>query len=88
MNRAPVESLEVDGRWCPMAHCNQTDDSFHDLPPLREASRSQTIADPVVSPYAWDNLGAYTGEKMAVCAYESPTHPALVAYDYQDGSST
>lgn len=86
MNRASVESLEVDGRWCPMAHCNQTDDSFHDLPPLREARTSQRIADPVVSPYAWDNLGAYTGEEMAVCAYESPRHPALVGYDHQDGS--
>jgi hypothetical protein len=69
-----------------MAHANRNDDSFQDLPPLRRVGTFQQITDPVVSPGALNLLGSYTGETMAICAYASPIHPALVAYDYQDGS--
>jgi hypothetical protein len=78
--------LELDGFGCPMAHCNRNDDSFHDLPPLRNVETSQKIIDPIVSPRAFVHLGAFTGEKAAVCAYDSVLHPALVAYDYKSGS--
>ena len=69
-----------------MAHCNRNDDSLHDLPPLRSVETSQKIVDPVVSPRAFVHLGAFTGEKAAVCTYDSTLHPALVAYDYKTGS--
>jgi hypothetical protein len=78
--------LELDGFGCPMAHCNRNDDSFHDLPPLRAVETAQKIVDPVVSPRASVHLGAFTGEKAAVCAYDSVLHPALVAYDYRSGA--
>jgi len=81
-----VDSLEADGVWCPMAHATRNDDSFQDLPPLRRVRTFQKISSPIVSPLALSNLGAYSGEAMAVCAYESPCYPALVAYAYQDGS--
>jgi len=78
--------LELDGFGCPMAHCNRNDDSLHDLPPLRSVGTCQKIVDPVVSPRAFVHLGAFTGEHAAVCTYDSPMHPALVAYDYKTGS--
>jgi hypothetical protein len=78
--------IELDGFGCPMAHCNRNDDSFHDLPPLRNVETAQKIIDPIVSPRAFVHLGAFTGEKAAVCAYDSVLHPALVAYDYKSGS--
>jgi hypothetical protein len=78
--------LELDGFGCPMAHCNRNDDSLHDLPPLRTVQASQKILDPVVSPRAFVHLGAFTGEKAAVCTYDSVLHPALVAYDYKSGA--
>src|SRR5262249_55197691 len=81
-----IDSLEADGVWCPMAHCNLKDDSIQYLPSLLCVRTFQKINDPIVSLSALDNIGAYTGETMAVCAYESPSHPALVAFDYQDGS--
>lgn len=85
MNRT-IARLELDGFGCPMAHCNRNDDSLHDLPPLRSVETSQKIVDPVVSPRAFVHLGAFTGERAAVCTYDSPLHPALVAYDYKTGS--
>jgi hypothetical protein len=69
-----------------MAHCNRTDDSFHDLPGLATVSSSQKLTHPGIADAARNNLGCYTGEERAVCAYESPDHPAVVAYDYADGS--
>lgn len=78
--------LELDGFGCAMAHCNRNDDSLQDLPPLRTLETSQKIEDPLVSPRAFVHLGAFTGEHAAVCAYDSPSHPALVAYDYKTGS--
>ncbi len=69
-----------------MAHCNRNDNSWHDVPPLRSLETSQKIVDPVVSPRAFVHLGAFTGEHSAVCVYDSPLHPALVAYDYRTGS--
>lgn len=81
-----VAHLELDGFGCPMAHCNRNDDSLHDLPPLRSVETSQKIVDPMVSPRAFVHLGAFTGESAAVCTYDSPLHPALVAYDYRTGS--
>lgn len=80
-----IDSFEADGFGCPMSHCNRTDDSLHDLPPLRAVESAQPITDPRVSPRASIHLGAFTGETMAVCAYDSPLHPALVAYDYRTG---
>lgn len=85
MSAKPVR-VELDGFGCPMAHCNRNDDSLHDLPPLRRVESSQKILDPVVSPRAFVHLGAFTGEKAAVCTYDSIQHPALVAYDYKSGS--
>lgn len=82
-----VERLEADGHWCPMAHCNRRDDSFQDLPPLREPRMLQPLNDPRVSPVGFIHLGSFTGERMAVCTYASPAHPALAAYDYRDGST-
>ena len=81
-----VARLELDGFGCPMAHCNRNDDSLHDLPPLRSVETSQKIVDPVVSPRAFVHLGAFTGQHAAVCTYDSPQHPALVAFDYKTGS--
>jgi hypothetical protein len=81
-----ITRLELDGFGCPMAHCNRNDDSLHDLQPLRSVQTSQKIVDPVVSPRAFVHLGAFTGEHAAVCTYDSPLHPALVAYDYRTGS--
>jgi hypothetical protein len=81
-----IDSLEEDGLWCPMAHCNRRDDSFQDLPPLRSLESAQMIFDPNVAQSAFINLGCASGEAMAVCAYGEPGRPALVAYDYQDGS--
>ena len=81
-----VNSLEADGLWCPMAHCNRNDDSFQDLPPLLNVGPVQKITDPLVSPRGGIFLGCFTGEVLAVCAYNSPGHPALVAYHYEDGS--
>jgi len=81
-----VARLELDGFGCPMAHCNRNDDSLHDLPPLRSVETSQKIIDPVVSPRAFVHLGAFTGQHAAVCTYDSPVHPALVAFDYKTGS--
>ena len=75
-----------DGDGCPMAHCNLLNNSFHAIPPLRSITRAHRVDSPVISPKAAVNLGAYTGEKLAVCAYESAEHPALVAYDLQDDS--
>ena len=83
---AAIDSLEADGVWCPMAHCNRNDDSFQNIVPLRSVRITHKLNDPAVSPSALNNLGAFTGERMALCVYESPSHPALVAYDYQDGS--
>jgi hypothetical protein len=80
-----VDLLETDGRWCPMAHCNRLDDSFHELPPLREVRSLQRIGDARVSPLGFIHLGSFTGERMAVCTYASPRRPALAAFDYQDG---
>jgi len=80
-------SLEADGAWCPMSHANRNTDSFQHLPPLRRVRTTQQITDPAVWHSAWNNLGSYTGETVAVCSYMSPpSHPALVAFDYQDGS--
>jgi hypothetical protein len=84
--RANITRLELDGFGCPMAHCNRNDDSLHDLPPLRIVESSQKIVDPIVSPRAFVHLGAFTGEKAAVCTYDSTLHPALVAYDYNTGA--
>ena len=81
-----VARLELDGFGCPMAHCNRNDDSLHDLPPLRSVQTSQKIVDPLISPRAFVHLGAFTGERAAVCTYDSTLHPALVAYDYKTGS--
>jgi hypothetical protein len=81
-----IARLELDGFGCPMAHCNRNDDSLHDLPPLRSVETSQKIVDGLVSPRAFVHLGAFTGERAAVCTYDSPMHPALVAYDYKTGS--
>lgn len=81
-----IDSFEADGFGCPMAHCNRTDDSLHDLPPLRSVEIALPITDPIVSPRATIHLGAFTGETMAVCTYDSPLHPAVVAYDYQTGA--
>src|SRR5262249_50682927 len=67
---------------CPMAHCNREDTSYHNLPPLLRVQTIQKVTDPAISPRAGFNLGAFTGEAMAVCAYPSPGYPALVAYDY------
>jgi hypothetical protein len=79
-------TLQTDGKWCPMAHCNRTDDSFQDLPPLRAVTHFQKITDPRISQRGFIHLGSFTGQKMAVCTYSSPRHPALVAYEYQSGS--
>jgi outer membrane protein assembly factor BamB len=81
-----IDSFEVDGVWCPMGHCNRSDTSAHDLPPLRYPTILQEITDPRVPRRTLGNHGAFTGEQMAVCTYALPSHPALVAYDYQDGS--
>lgn len=81
-----IDSLEVDGTWCPMAHCNRYDDSYQEITPLLTVGAVQKITDPRVSPSAWLFLGCVTGEAMAVCAYNSPDFPALVAYDYENGS--
>ena len=81
-----LSRLELDGFGCPMAHCNRNDDSLHDLSPLRRVETAQKIVDPIVSPRAFVHLGAFTGERAAVCTYDSVLHPALVAYDYKTGS--
>src|SRR5262249_37998143 len=81
-----ADSLETDGRGCPMAHCNREDTSYHNLPPLLRVQTIQKVTDPAISPRAGFNLGAFTGEAMAVCAYPSPGYPALVAYDYTTGA--
>lgn len=78
--------IEADGDGCPMAHYNQNDDSSSTLPPLLNVGRRHSVRDDRVAPCAWDNLGAYSGQDMAVCAYESPLHSALVAYEYERGS--
>jgi hypothetical protein len=83
-----IDSLEADGLWCPMAHCNRNDNSFQDLPPLRRVRTFQKITDSIVSPFSAFHLGAFTGETMAVCVYSSPNYPALVAYNYDDASVT
>jgi hypothetical protein len=79
-------TLQADGTWCPMAHCSRNVTSVQHLPPLRRVTSVQEITDPLVSPSALFHYGAFSGETMAVCVYASPRHPALVAYDYQDGS--
>lgn len=81
-----IDSLEVDGAWCPMAHCNRKGDSYQNIPPLLTLGAVQQITDSHVSPRAGPLLGCVTGESMGVCAYDSPEYPALVAYDYLDGS--
>jgi PQQ-like domain len=81
-----ADGLQADGLWCPMAHGNRNVSSFQDLPPLLNVSKIQKIVSPAVSSRGFIHLGSFTGETMAVCAYASPRHPALVAYDYQDGS--
>jgi len=78
--------LEADGHWCPMAHSNRNVNSFQEIQPLLQVRHVQKVTDPDVSPWAAYHLGAFTGETMAVCVYASPTHPALVAYDYHDAS--
>jgi hypothetical protein len=66
-----------------MAHGNRFDDSFSDLPPIRTVQSVQAIAEPR---YSDISLGAFTGEAFAVCSFESPLKPALVAFNYADGS--
>lgn len=80
------DSLHTDGSWCPMAHCNRTDDSFQQILPLRSAQHFRRIDDRVASSVGFIHLGSYTGRNMAVCTYSSPNFPALAAFDYQDGS--
>jgi len=80
-----IDSLEADGVWCPMAHCNRNDNSYQDLPPILSLGSSQKILDPTVSPGASRVLGCVSGESMAVCAYDMPNYPALAAFDYQSG---
>lgn len=82
---APL-TLQTDGKWCPMAHANRTDDSFQELPPLRAVTHFQKIIDPRVSQRGFIHLGSFTGRNMAVCTYSSPRHPALVAYEYRNGA--
>jgi outer membrane protein assembly factor BamB len=84
---ANIDLLEPDGNWCPMAHCNRLDDSFQQLPPLRQPRTVQRLEDARVSPYGFIHLGSFTGERMAVCTYAAPSRPALAAYDYRDGST-
>jgi hypothetical protein len=81
-----LDSLQTDGNWCPMAHANRNDDSFQVLPPLREVNHFQKITDPRVSAKGFVHLGPFTGRNMAVCTYSSPRRPALVSYEYQNGS--
>ena len=76
----------VDGVWCPLAHCTQFDTSFQSVTPLLSLSTVQQITDPRVSPIANFSLGCTTGQSIAVCAYDSPSFPAIVAYNYSDGS--
>ena len=78
-----VVDLETDGHWCPMAHGNRLDDSFQDIEPLRLATRVKKVVDDRLSPFAFVHLGAFTGERMAVCTYVSPSRPAVVAFDLE-----
>jgi hypothetical protein len=80
------ETLGLDGTWCPMAHCGLWDTSVESVAPLMDLSSAALVTDPQVSPIANNNLGCTTGESIAVCAYDSPSYPAIVAYNYQDGS--
>jgi hypothetical protein len=82
---ARARVIEADGNWCPMAHCNRLDDSFQDIQPLRAIRERIKITDPIVSPRGFIHLGAFTGRRMAVCAYAGRHRPALVAFDYQRG---
>jgi hypothetical protein len=86
LSLARPDSLQTDGCWCPMAHCNRTDDSFQQLPPLRSVKHFQRIRHPVASSKGFIHLGSFTGRSMAVCTYSSPDLPALAAFDYQSGS--
>jgi hypothetical protein len=80
-DRAPASrvQLESDGAWCPMAHANCFNDSFNDIAPMRTVQTFQSIPDP---PFGYLNLGAFTGESFAVCAFAGPARPALAAFDY------
>jgi hypothetical protein len=69
-----------------MAHCGRFDTSFQRTWPLMDVSSVELVADPQVSPIANSSLGCTTGQTIAVCAYDSPSYPAIVAYNYQDGS--
>lgn len=85
-NTTSLDSIEVDGSWCPMNHCNLLDNSLQNVPPLLELSTNvQKVIDARISPQATNLLGCYSGEVMAVCAYSSPDYPALAAFRYHDG---
>jgi hypothetical protein len=81
-----VNSLRIDGDWCPGSHCNNKLDDFQQALPLVQVESVQRVTDPRVSPSAGAQLGCTTGETMAVCAYNTSQHPALVAYDYSSGN--
>ncbi|KAJ54775.1 hypothetical protein ACMU_16810 [Actibacterium mucosum KCTC 23349] len=74
--------IEPDGKGCPMAHSNLMDDSLCELPPLRTLSEVKHVPYPSRGGI---NFSGYTGEKYAICVYESAREPALVAFDVNTG---
>lgn len=80
------DTFEADGQWCPMAHCNRTDNSFQFLSPLRTVRTFRRIDAPVAHAKGFIHLGSFTGRSMAVCTYSTPSLPALAAFRYHDGS--
>lgn len=80
-----VTEFRADGEWCPMAHCNRNLDNYQRVRPLMTLHSSRTIGDGIASPRATILLGCATGQRFAVCAYDSADYPALVAYGYPDG---
>jgi hypothetical protein len=80
------ETLETDGQWCPMSHCNRTDNSFQSVLPLRSVKSFRKISAPVAHSEGFIHLGSFTGRNIAVCTYSTPGLPALAAFRYQDGS--
>ena len=79
-------SFEADGQWCPMSHCNRTDNSFQSVLPLRSVRRFRKLGAPVAHSEGFIHLGSFTGRSMAVCTYSTPSLPALAAFSYHDGS--
>ena len=69
-------SIAPDGKGVPMAHANLLDNSYSELPPLKQVSEVDYRTNPAV---AWINFGSYSGEDITVSVFDSQNEPAMVA---------